>query len=405
MKRWMLLGVASSLIFFTGMSRNHNEKVFTRSNAAENLAFARQQLHYDLSHLYSDSPGYPRTVKDNGMIRWVGAGDWTSGFFPGELWYLFDYTGKPYWKVQAEQWTKGLKDQQYNEDTHDVGFMMYCSYGNGYRLTKSKEYKQVLIRSARSLASRFDPDVGAIKSWDHTQWEYPVIIDNMMNLELLFWTSAATGDSTYYRIAKQHALTTLKNHFRADGSSYHVINYDPDTGKVLWNGTAQGYADSSTWARGESWGLYGFTMTYRFTKDRRFLDQAQKIAHFILTNDHLPSDYIPYWDYDAPDIPQAPRDVSAAAIMSSAFIDLSRYVDKKDSTKYIHAAGKILKSLSAPPYRAEKVGGNHGFILRQNVGSKPANSEVSVPLVYADYYFVEANSRYLDMLKDRTSSY
>jgi rhamnogalacturonyl hydrolase YesR len=361
---------------------------------AQNLAFARKQLHHDLATNYNDSLGYPRTVK-NRTIRWVKAGDWTSGFFPGELWLMYQYTGKKYWETQAEKWTAGLKSQQYNTNTHDVGFMMFCSYGNGYRLRHNNKYKKILIQSARSLATRFNPKVGAIKSWNsYKQWKFPVIIDNMMNLQLLFMATQLSGDSTFYHIAKQHALTTLKHQFRPDGGSYHVVAYDSTNGKVLWRGTAQGYSDSSTWARGESWGLYGFTMAYHYTKDQRFLKLAQKIAHYILTNKNLPKDDVPYWDYNAPNIPNAPRDASAAAIMSSAFIKLSHYVDSQDSTTYIRAAGKILNSLSKPPYRAKKVGANHGFILRQSVGNKPGHSEVSVPLVYTDYYYIQANLRY-----------
>lgn len=280
--------------------------------------------------------------------------------------------------------------------------MMYCSYGLGYRLTHNPKYKKILIQSARSLATRFNPIVGAIKAWDNTKWEYPVIIDGMMNLRLLFMATKLSGDSTFYHIAKQHALTTLKHQFRPDGGSYHVVNYDSTTGEVLWRGTRQGYADWSTWSRGESWGLYGFTMAYRYTQDKRFLQQAQKIAHFILTNKHLPEDYVPYWDYNSPKIPNALRDVSAAAIMGSAFIKLSHFVNPQDSTRYIKAAGKILNSLSKYPYRAKKVGSNHGFILREGVDNKPAHFEVSVPLNFSDYFYIQANLRYLKLLKSKS---
>lgn len=175
------------------------------------------------------------------------------------------------------------------------------------------------------------------------------------------------------------------------------MDYDSTTGKVLWRGTVQGYSDSSTWARGESWGLYGFTMAYHYTKDPQFLKQAKKIAHYILTNKNLPDDDVPYWDYNAPNIPNALRDASAAAIMSSAFIELSHYVNSQDSIRYIKAAGTTLKSLSKSPYRAKKVGNNHGFILREGVDNKPANFEVSVPLNFSDYYYIQANLRYLKL--------
>ena len=385
-------------IFMAGCAGPQSQPAQTDEvDAAANLDFARDQLHYFIQHS-ADTTHLPRTLRKDGTVRWVSASDWTSGFFPGELWYMYDYTNKPYWKDKAQTWTHLLKDQQYNTGTHDVGFMMYCSYGNGYRLTDNADYKKILLQSARSLASRFNKKVGAIKSWDFTDWNYPVIIDNMMNLELLFKATQFSGDSTFYNIAKTHALTTLKNHFRPDGSTFHVVNYDSATGEVIWRRTRQGYADSSTWARGEAWALYGYTMTYRFTRDQRFLDRAQKIAHFILNNPNLPDDYVPYWDYDAPDISNAPRDVSAAAIMSSAFLELSKYVDEGNKKTYRQVAAKILNSLSTPEYRAEELGANGGFILKKSVGSKPENSEVSVPLIYADYYYVEANVRYLDLM-------
>ncbi|HKK44576.1 MAG TPA: hypothetical protein VJ964_03585 [Balneolaceae bacterium] len=368
-------------------------------NAAKNIDFARKQLRFYLNQ-HKDPTQFPRSVNHDGTVTLVKAGDWTSGFFPGELWYLYKQTRNYYWKKKAEAWTNSLRNQQFNTGTHDVGFMMNCSFGNGFLFSDHPQYKKVLMQSAKSLSSRFNKKVGAIKSWDSTDWQYPVIIDNMMNLELLFRATQISGDSTFYHIAKTHALSTLKHQFRPDGSSFHVVNYDTSTGRVLWQGTSQGYADSSTWARGEAWGLYGFTMAYRFTRDQRFLKQAKKIAHFILTNPNLPEDNIPFWDYDAPNIPKAPRDVSAAAIMSSAFLELSSYTDKSEQEEYTNAAEKILKNLSTPKYRARKVGANEGFILKKSVGNKPSNSEVSVPMIYADYYYLEANIRYLKMKKD-----
>lgn len=401
MRVFLLAVCVGVAVIFYGCSSKSTQKT-SKIHPTNNLTFARKQLHYGLSHNYNASLGYPAAVV-NRSIHWAPAGSWTSGFFPGELWYMYQYTSKKFWKKKAQKWAAGLKSQQYNTGTHDVGFMMYCSYGNGYRLTHNKKYKKILLQSARSLATRYNPKVGAIKSWNSfKKWKYPVIIDNMMNLQLLFWATQASGDSTFYHIAKQHALTTLKHQFRSDGGSYHVVAYDSTTGKVLWRGTKQGYSDSSTWARGESWGLYGFTMVYRYTKDPRFLRQAQKIAHYILTNKHLPDDDIPYWDYDAPNIPDASRDASAAAIMSSAFIKLSHYVNKKDSARYIKATETILKSLSNPPYRVQEVGDNHGFILRKSIsGRKTANSGVSQSWVYTDYYYIQANLRYLRLIKSK----
>ncbi len=379
----------------TGMTRPKY-----KINAVKNLDFATKQLRYAIK-TYPDTTMFPRSVHKNGTIDLVPASDWTSGFFPGELWLIYKFDHNLFFKNKAEAWTSSLKSQQFNTSTHDVGFMMNCSYGNGLLLTQNKEYKDILLQSARSLASRFNPVVGAIKSWDNPKWKYPVIMDNMMNLELLFRATQLSGDSTFYKIAVTHATTTMRTHVRPNGSTYHLVNFDPKTGKVIWKGTVQGYANNSTWARGEAWALYGFTMVYRFTKQEKFLKEAEKIAHFILTNKNLPADFVPYWDYNAPDIPNAPRDASAAAIMSSAFIELSGYVHGNLHNEYLSAAKHMIHSLSSSKYRAKSVGSNHGFILKRGVGNKPANSEVTVPLVYADYYYIEANLRYLNMMKHK----
>jgi len=221
----------------------------------------------------------------------------------------------------------------------------------------------------------------------------PVIIDNMMNLELLSWVSDHGGDKKYKEIAVTHANSTIKNHFRPDFSSYHVIDYDMKTGKILQKITAQGAADSSAWSRGQAWGLYGYTMMYRFTKNKQYLKQAKNIAKFMLNDRNMPADMIPYWDYDAPGIPNALRDASAGAVMASALLELAQYSDKKEGKQYLSAAETALKTLASDAYRA-KLGENGGFLLKHSVGSIPHKSEVDVPLTYADYYFLEALHRY-----------
>ncbi len=269
--------------------------------------------------------------------------------------------------------------------------MMYCSYGNLYQVTHDNKYKEILLNSARSLATRFNPVVGCIRSWgksDDTA-EFRVIIDNMMNLELLMWATEASGDSSFYKIAVTHANTTIKNHFRQNYSSYHVVVYNPITGDVIKKQTAQGAADESAWARGQSWGLYGYTIMYRYTKDKKYLNQAQHIAEFILNNPNLPADKIPYWDYNASGIPNADRDASAAAIMASALIELSGYSDNDLSKKYLNTAATILQTLSSAEYKAV-VGTNGGFLLKHSIANMNTNTEVDVPLPYADYYYVEA---------------
>jgi len=332
----------------------------------------------------------PRTA-DSGRLKLVSSKDWTSGFFPGELWFLYEYSGKQEWKMEAPKFTANIEKEKTNGGTHDMGFKIYCSVGTGYRLTKDAHYKAVIIEAAKTLSTRFNPVTGVIKSWDtRTKWKNPVIIDNMMNLELLFAATQLSGDSSFYKIAVSHANTTMKNHFRADYSSYHVVDYDSLTGVVVKKLTHQGYADESAWARGQAWALYGYTMCYRFTKDKKYLQQAEKVASFILNHPNLPKDLVPYWDFNAPNIPNEERDASAAAVIASGLYELSLY--SKNTASYKTAADKIITSLTNN-YRSP-VGESNGFILLHSTGSRPSKSEVDVPLSYADYYYLEALLRY-----------
>lgn len=326
------------------------------------------------------------------------SGWWCSGFYTGTLLNLYEQTHDEALLTEARRSMDSLAKEQYNTSTHDLGFMIYTSFGNANRLQPNDAYKQILINSAKSLSTRFNPKVGCIKSWESKPSDFLVIIDNMMNLELLFWATKETGDSSFYKIAVTHANTTIKNHYRPDYSSYHVINYDPETGAVQQKKTAQGFADESAWARGQVWGLYGFTVMYRETKDKKYLEQAIHIARFILNHPNLPADKIPYWDFNASNIPNALRDASAGAIMASALLELCRYADKKDGVTYLNTAQTIIKTLSLPEYKAA-AGTNGGFILKHSVGHLPAKSEVNVALTYADYYFVEAMKRYKQFAK------
>ncbi|GAC1527522.1 MAG: glycoside hydrolase family 88 protein [Sediminibacterium sp.] len=337
---------------------------------------------------------FPKTYfPSTGKYEFSNSGWWCSGFYPGTLLYIYEQTKDPALYAEARRILDFLKKEQYNTGTHDLGFMMYCSFGNAFRLDPRREYKDVLINSARSLSTRFNPAVGAIKSWNSKEDDFLVIIDNMMNLELLFWATKVTGDSSFYKIAVAHANTTMKNHFRADNSSYHVLNYDPLTGTVKQKRTAQGAADESAWARGQAWGLYGYTVMYRETKDSKYLEQAEKIAEFILTHPAMPADKIFYWDFNAPGIPHALRDASASAVAASALLELSGYVTESKSNTYLNAAEDMLRSLSAPAYLAA-LGTNGGFLLKHGVGNIPGRSEIDVPLTYADYYYAEAMKRY-----------
>ncbi len=333
----------------------------------------------------------PRTTEE-GHVKYIPLEDWTTGFFPATMWYMYDLTKNENWKKLGVKYTESIENAKYLTEHHDIGFMINCSFGNAYRITKNEMYKDVIITAAKSLSTRFRPIPGVIQSWDVDKdwqatrgWDCPVIIDNMMNLEMLFDATRFSGDSTFYKIAVSHADATLANHFRDDFSSYHVVDYDNGSGEVRSRQTAQGYADESAWARGQAWALYGFTVCYRETKDERYLQLAENIYNFIFSHPNMPIDLVPYWDLNAPNIPHEPRDASAAAITASALYELSLY----GKTEYREVADKIVASLSSPSYLA-LVGTNGNFLLMHSVGSIPHNNEIDVPLNYADYYFLEA---------------
>lgn len=348
------------------------------------------QLRISMLEL-GDSLRFPRATLPNGRWKEVPITDWTSGFFPGTLWYHYEYTEDTQYRNAAERWTAKLEPIQYFTENHDIGFMIFSSFGNAYRLTGEPRYRDILLQAARTATLRYDPRVGCIKSWDNPRWEYPVIVDNMMNLELLFWAVQNGEDSSLYRIAMRHAEQTMRNHVRPDGSTFHVVNYDPGDGHVIGRQTAQGYADSSTWARGQAWGIYGFTMAYRYTRDERFLATALRLADYFI--DHLPADHIPYWDFQAPKIPDEPRDASAAAIAANALLELSTYDAQGSRSRRLRAeAESILRSLASDDYLS--VGKASRGITMHSVTSRPANIEVDVTLIYADYYFLEALLRY-----------
>jgi rhamnogalacturonyl hydrolase YesR len=339
-----------------------------------------------------DDPGIPRTF-EHGKLVTVRPKDWTSGFVAGSLWYLYEFSQDPKWLAAAQDYTSRLESVRNFRGSHDVGFILGCSYGNGYRLTKNPAYPAVMRDGAASLATRFNPQVGQLRSWDHGKWTFPVIVDNLMNLEFLMSVARESGEKRFEEIAVSHADKTLQNHFRPDSSSYHVVDYDPSNGKVIAKKTHQGASDDSAWARGQAWGLYGYTMMFREAKNPAYLAQAVKIAEFVLKHPRLPADKVPYWDFDAPGIPDAPRDASAAAVMASALIELSGMTEGEQSRSFLALARQQLISLSSPAYLA-KAGENGNFLLMHSVGHLPKPSEVDVPLNYADYYFLEALLRY-----------
>lgn len=357
------------------------------------INFLISQMEQD-AKVFQDSLWSNPPAEKLGKRRLCNIYDWTSGFFPGSLWYAYELTGDEKLKEQAIRYTNLLNPIRNYKNNHDIGFMMNCSYGNALRLSPNDTIQNVLVETADNLCERFNEQIGCIRSWDFGHWNYPVIIDNMMNLDLLFNASKLTGDKKYYNVAVKHAKTTMKHHFRQDYTCYHVISYNND-GTVESKGTHQGKNDESSWARGQAWAVYGYTACYRETQDIAFLQEAMHIADMIMQRVKT-NDSIPYWDYDAPDIKETPRDASAACVTASALLELSTLAP--DGLKYFNYAEAVLKNLSSTSYLAEK-GKNQGYILMHSVGSLPHGSEIDTPLNYADYYYMEALKRYLDMRK------
>ena len=366
-----------------------------KMNVNSELDYCTQKIQKNLPAL-TNYHQMPRSIsKDKQDWNTVPIEDWTSGFWPGVLWYTFEYSQDENIRQKADSFSRSLTPLAYRKAfDHDLGFMMFCSFGNGYRLTKDQEYKRILLATADTLATLFNPKVGTILSWPRMQkemgWPHNTIIDNMINLEL-FWAAKNGDNKKLYDIAVSHAETTMKNHFRNDYSVYHVVVYDTITGKKIKGITHQGYSDNSMWARGQAWAIYGFTMCYRETNKQEFLDFAQKVTDVYLKR--LPSDHIPYWDFDAPDIPNAPKDASAAAITASALLELSQLIESQDKTKsskYFEAAMDMINSLSSSKYHSSAK--NMAFLLH-STGHKPANKEIDASIVYADYYYIEALTR------------
>lgn len=400
--------IISLLLFIILVPACHHEKSILTPDLKQFI----QDQYSNTLEVSDDLSRIPRRIDEEGALVTTGIYGWTSGFFAGSLWYIYEMTGDDKWKREAIKWTETLDTIQYWSGNHDVGFMINCSYGNGLRLTGNEAYKSVLIQTAESLIKRYNPYVKSLESWDYreawdgkTRWYFPVIIDNMMNLELLFEASRLSGDKRFEEIAIQHARTTIKNHYRDDFSSYHVVDYDTLTGEILDRATCQGFVDESSWARGQAWGLYGLVTCYRYTQDSEFLEFAENVAAYIISHPNLPEDMVPYWDYNVVDpgltpewdydpsmFDEIPRDASAAAITCSALLELCKYVDQ-NGERYCEAATRILSSLASPDYLALE-GKNRYFILNHSVGSIPHGVEIDVPLVYTDYYFLEALLRH-----------
>ncbi|MEC3908805.1 glycoside hydrolase family 88 protein [Tamlana sp. 2201CG12-4] len=405
------------LLMLLGLSISCTSKKNIKTNKQKIIEVAEVQ-YGKIGDVYK-SKLIPRTHHKDGSLRSVPPFDWTSGFYGGNMWYMYELTKDDKWKERAIDYTEILDTIQWYSGNHDVGFMINCSYGNGYRVGGKEDYKQVLINAAESLSKRFNNNIGLIKSWnyrkawnDTTEWFFPVIIDNMMNLELLFEASKLSGNKKYYNIAISHANKTMENHYREDYSSYHVVDYDAITGKVLDKATCQGYADESSWSRGQAWGLYGYVTCYRATKDKKYLDFANNIANYITTHPSIPKDKIPYWDYHVNNkdykvewdyqngVDYLYRDVSAATITASALIELASYLSEEEANNYIDYAKDIINNVSTSKYMASKKEDNY-FLLKHSVGSVPHSGDVDMPVNYADYYFLEALSRMLNYEEGR----
>ncbi len=353
------------------------------------LRIGGSKLHTTVQDL-GDTLRFPRSTDSSGHWTTVHARDWTAGFFPGLLWNVGAALKDSTLLRSAERWTAALEPSKDHAGSHDIGFIMFCSFGAKLNTRPTDQDRDVLLHAARTLTTRYSPAVGCIRSWDRRKWPFPVIIDNMMNLELLLWASEHGGTPEMRSIAISHAVKTMENHFRPDGSTYHVVSYDSLTGAVRERVTHQGYADSSAWARGQAWAIYGFTMVYRYTHDERFLKTAQRAADYYIS--HLPEDHVPYWDFQAPGIPNEPRDASAAAIAASGLIELAKATGGTRGAAYRSAAGRMLTSLSSSYLDTTT---SYRGLLRHATGNVPSRSEIDVSLIYGDYYYVEAVLRWL----------
>lgn len=393
MNNIFLYGVFAATLMFSACNSQPKEEPMA-DVIDRGLKASTEQALLMAKELENQEGRLPKAMNKQGTLETSDYSWWCSGFFPGELWYLYENNPTPELKKYAEMFTDRVEEVKHITYSHDVGFMLYCSYGNGYRITGNPAYKEVMLTGANSLATRYDSVVGAIRSWDFNKkiWQFPVIIDNMMNLEFFSWATKASGDERFRQIAISHADKTMNNHFRDDYSCYHVVSYDTITGIPHIKQTHQGAADESAWARGQGWALYGFTMMYRETGKPEYLELAKRVAAFLMNHPNMPADKVPYWDFDAPGIPNVPRDASAAALMASALIELSQLDKSESAQSYLDFAEQQIRSLTTPEYLAA-LGTNCNFALMHSTGHFPGNSEVDVPISYADYYYVEALMR------------
>ena len=399
------LELISLLIGITSCAVKTEENLF---NVDEALDYCQTKVKLSLSQLQGDSTDYtmmPRNIAlgdSSWNCRKCTPDEWCAGFWPGVLWYAYESSADKNLLQEAKNYTASLEYlSQRPAYDHDLGFLMFCSYGNAYRITGEQKYKEVILATADTLATLYSPKVHTILSWPRNVEMFGghnTIMDNMINLEMLFWASKNGGDKRLYDIAVDHAQTTMKNAFRPDGTCYHVVVYNPETGEMIKGMQHQGYSDSSTWARGQAWAVYGYTMVYRETGEKRFLDFACKVADAYLSR--LPEDGVPYWDFDDPAIPNSPRDASAAGIVASALLELQGYCDEDRAEGYRKAAEQMLSTLSSKSYRSPDY---RASFLDHSTGNKPAGSEIDASIIYADYYYLEALLRYKKLQMDQST--
>lgn len=365
-------------------------------NSKESIEALLKVRYSKLLDYKLDSTAFARSYNPKTKtIKKVPSKDWTSGFFAGNFWQIYMLTNNEVYKTKAKEWTAFIEKEKYNNKTHDMGFKVFCSFGNGLKVENNKKYEDIIVESAKTLSTRFNEKIGSIRSWDFNKekWQFPVIIDNMMNLELLFEATKISGDSTFYKIAVKHANTTLKNHFRPDGSTWHVLDYDTISGQVRARVTHQGIDDNSAWARGQSWAINGFTTVYRYTKDEKYLNRAIATANYFINHENMPDDGIPYWDFDDPDIPNVFRDASAGAIVASALVELYKYTKNQS---YLDYSKKVVNTLKTVDYiLSEEV--EAPFILDHSFGDWSKKHEMDEPIVYGDYYFLQTLLRLRDL--------
>lgn len=370
------------------------------------LDYCHKQVSRALAELRQSNGTYNFTMEPRNILKgdkqkgWncrpAKAEEWCDGFWPGILWMDYLNTGDSTVRRAAEGYTGALRNIAYRPAyDHDIGFLMFCSFGKGYEATHSQAYKNVILASADSLATLFNPIVGTILSWPREvkprNWPHNTIMDNMMNLDMMFWAAKNGGNKLLYDLAVTHAKTTMLNHFRLDGSCYHVAVYDTVSGKFIKGVTHQGYADSSMWSRGQSWAIYGYTMVYRYTHNKAFLDFAQKVTDiYIKRLKETSDDLIPLWDMDDPRGLKAPKDASAACVVADALLELQQYVDSTKSKEYKQIALETLTQLSTSKYQSGKK--NVAFLMH-STGHHPAGSEIDASIIYADYYYLEALMR------------